>query len=329
MYNTKGIQIQIGGSDQYGNIIAGIDAIKYISANHPDPDVREGKDVASAQPVGFTVPLLTTSAGKKFGKSEGNAVWLDKEQTNSYELYGFFMRQPDSEVGRYLRLFTFLPIEKIDAVVEEHMKAPQERKAQHLLAREFVELVHGVEEAKNAEGQHRMLFSRHKGTVMAGKDQEGKPQDEPAQITLNNAPQANIKLPESLIHHKSIGRILHAAGFANSSGQGHRMVTAGSVYIGGMPGQKKAMNEAALSFTPIKLWRNEETANFLIDGKLLILRRGKHNIRIIEVIPDKEWKQSGMKYPGEDLDEAKEKQRRLTEESKKSRKADQQAMAQL
>jgi tyrosyl-tRNA synthetase len=314
--------MQIGGSDQYGNIVAGIDAIKYISAHHPDPDVRKGKDIPSAQPVGFTVPLLTTSSGAKFGKSVGNAIWLDKEQTSSYDLYGFFVRQPDADVGRYLRLFTFLPVEKIDAVVEEHMKAPHERKAQHLLAREFVELVHGVEEAKDAEMRHRMLFSKPVDALEVSKGRESKFLDEKAPVTLNNAPQANIRLPTSLIHHKSIGRILYAAGFASSSSEGHRMVTAGSVYIGGMPGQKKAMSDAAVSFTPVKLWKNEETANFLVDGNLLILRKGKHNIRIIEVVTDEEWKQSGMKYAGEELDEAKERQRLLTEESKKAQRSD-------
>lgn len=315
MYNTKGIQMQIGGSDQYGNIIAGIDAIKYISTYHPDPHVREGKDGPLAEPVGFTVPLLATSSGEKFGKSAGNAIWLDKEQTSSFDLYGFFMRQSDVDVGRYLRLFTFLPIEEIDGVMKEHMKAPQQRKAQHLLAREFVELVHGVDEAKDAEMRHRLLFSRSGGDVTAAGQEGGKTQEKPAIITLNNAPKANIKLPASLIYNKSIGRILYAAGLADSSSDGHRLVTARSVYIGAKPGQRAAMNDAALSFTPIQNWRVEETANFLLDGRLLILRRGKHFIKIIEVVTDREWKESGMKYPGEDLDEAKEQQRQMTKDS--------------
>src|SRR5437016_800815 len=74
MYHTKGIQIQIGGSDQYGNIVAGIDAIKYIRKSHPDPAIRQEKEDAKSIPFGFTVPLLTTASGEKFGKSAGNAV---------------------------------------------------------------------------------------------------------------------------------------------------------------------------------------------------------------------------------------------------------------
>ena len=87
MYETKGIQMQIGGSDQYGNITAGIDAIKYMKKNHPDPDVRMEKEDELMAPVGLTTPLLTTASGEKFGKSAGNAVWLDREMTSCFELY--------------------------------------------------------------------------------------------------------------------------------------------------------------------------------------------------------------------------------------------------
>jgi tyrosyl-tRNA synthetase len=86
MYDTKGIQVQIGGSDQFGNIVAGIDAVKYIKEHHPDPVTRRKVD-GDGIPYGLTVPLLTTAAGEKFGKSTGNAIWLDKEMTSTFELY--------------------------------------------------------------------------------------------------------------------------------------------------------------------------------------------------------------------------------------------------
>jgi len=108
MYNHNGVQMQIGGSDQYGNITAGIDAIKYMSAAHSNPLVRD-EAAARGAPFGFTVPLLTTSSGQKFGKSAGNAIWLDLEQTSSFELYKFFLGTSDADVGRYLKLFTFMP----------------------------------------------------------------------------------------------------------------------------------------------------------------------------------------------------------------------------
>lgn len=302
MYQTKGIQLQIGGSDQYGNIIAGVDAIKYIGSHHPDPDIRDGKDNSLMEPMGFTVPLLTTSSGEKFGKSAGNAVWLDKSQTSSFDLYGFFVRQADADVGRFLRLFTFLPIETIESVLKEHEADPKQRKAQHLLAREFVELVHGVEESKDAEMRHRTLHAKGSGMVLGDllKQENGGDQPkQPAQVTLNNAPLANITLPSSLIHTKSIGRILFAAGLASSAGEGHRIVSAGGVYIGGTPGQKKPMPGAELKFTPISNWVVEDTAKFLVEGRLLVLRKGKHNIRIVEVVSDENWVASGLHYPGE------------------------------
>ena len=87
MYHTKRVQVQIGGSDQYGNIIAGIDAINYINKNHYDPIHRQVKEDFLMKPMGFTVPLLTTASGEKFGKSAGNAVWLDKDMTSAFDLY--------------------------------------------------------------------------------------------------------------------------------------------------------------------------------------------------------------------------------------------------
>lgn len=89
MYCTKKVQLQIGGADQFGNIVAGIDAVKYCARTHPDPDIREeGGPTPLNMPYGFTVPLLTTAAGEKFGKSAGNAIWLDSNMTNLFDLYG-------------------------------------------------------------------------------------------------------------------------------------------------------------------------------------------------------------------------------------------------
>jgi len=94
MYNTKRVQVQVGGSDQFGNIVAGIDAVKYIIKNHPDPDLRKEKEDPMDVPMGFTTPLLTTASGEKFGKSAGNAIWLDKEMTSVFDLYGVSTSPP-------------------------------------------------------------------------------------------------------------------------------------------------------------------------------------------------------------------------------------------
>lgn len=307
MYNTKGIQMQIGGADQYGNIIAGMTAIKHISATHPDPDVREGKDQPDATPFGFTVPLLTTSSGAKFGKSAGNAVWLDKELTSTFDLYSFWMRQSDSDMPRYLRYFTFIPSSEIDTIIKEHNEAPHERKAQHILARNFLELVHGDEEAKAAEAQHRLLFGKPTlaslletpaKEVTSENLAKGDEKKGPTPITLNNAPSLNVTLPRSILT-KSIGKIVYAAGLASSNSEGHREVSKGAMHIGAAPAQKKAMGDSELKFTPIKNWVIEDTSKFLIGDDLLVLRKGKHNIRIVKLIDDAEWANSGRKYPGE------------------------------
>ena len=295
MYYTKGISMQIGGSDQFGNITAGIDAVKYISANHPNPVVREAKrDV----PIGFTVPLLTTSSGAKFGKSAGNAIWLDREQTSSFDLYSYFLRTSDADVGKYLKLFTFMPIERVEELVKEHMESPSQRKAQHALAREFLELVHGVDEAKHAETQHRLIF-QGKAAPFLSPEITAAENGTAAQINLNNRPKANITLPRGLICTKSIGRILYACGLASSASEGHRLADHQAVYVGApSSGKKTAMNDGALSFTPVKTWFVEDTKKFLIDDELLILRRGKHNVRIIKVVPDEEYIASGSTFPG-------------------------------
>jgi len=297
MYRALQISMQIGGSDQYGNITAGIDAVKYISANHPDPDIRKQ---CTAQPFGFTVPLLTNASGQKFGKSAGNAVFLDEEMTSSFELYGYFLRTSDADVDRYLKLFTFMPVEKIDSIMEAHLQDPSKRKAQHALALDFVELVHGSKNAVDAANQHFILFGTKPEELL-------HPVKLPDNISIDNRPKPSLTLPRSFILTKSIGRIIHAAGLTTSATEGHQLITKGGLYIGGQPsGYKGPMADGALNFTPIKLWRVEDTTKFLIDDRLLILRRGKNNIRVIDVIDDAAYAQSGKTFPGyEGYDEEK------------------------
>lgn len=102
MYHTKGIQVQIGGTDQYGNILSGIESIKYINKNHYNPVDRQEKEEFLNTPMGFTIPLLTSASGEKFGKSLGNAIWLDKDMTNVFDQYQVCQlrvrRFPDSQL---------------------------------------------------------------------------------------------------------------------------------------------------------------------------------------------------------------------------------------
>lgn len=291
MYNKLGIQMQIGGSDQYGNITAGIDALKTIRETEEAPHLKK-PSTWDHEPVGFTVPLLTDASGAKFGKSAGNAVWLDEFKTTAFDLYGYFVRRSDDEVEKLLKMFTFMPMETISTLMEQHRANPQERKAQHALAFDVVSLVHGSERAVKEAQQHEFRF----GSRLSGIAKEPSPDS--GIITPNNAPRSDIKLPRSIMD-LSPAKILHACGLASSSSEGNRLLSQQGAYIAAQPGQKRGLVPGNLSWTPMKAWFPEETAKFLIDERMLIMRKGKHNVRIVELISDEEFKKSGEIYPGQ------------------------------
>ncbi|KAI0384233.1 hypothetical protein F5Y04DRAFT_238720 [Hypomontagnella monticulosa] len=297
MFSKWNVMMQIGGSDQYGNIVSGIDCIKYIRDHEPNLNQKLPDDLLHT-PVGFTVPLLTDSSGAKFGKSSGNAIWLDQFKTSTFDLYGYFMRRPDADIENLLKLFTFLPLEQINSVMEEHNKDPSKRHAQHTLALEVVALVYGLPEAEQVQARHKGLFSKGGSAEVTSF-----PAGTPATANMAAAFQVDIKLPESLIMGKSISRILYAAGLADSVSDGNRLTQHQGAYIGGAPGQASATNKGMsydnLTFTTVKNWFPQDTKNFLIDGKILLLRRGKHFIRVVEMVSDEEWAAKGMMYAGE------------------------------
>lgn len=302
LFTKRRVQMQIGGSDQYGNIVAGADIVKAARASEPDP-ARRLPEGPMNDPVGFTVPLLTDSSGVKFGKTAGNAVWLDPYMTSTFDLYGYFVRRPDADVEKLLRLFTFFPMSTIKEIMEEQVKDPSKRVAQHRLAYEVVTLVHGAEAAKDAESQHRMMYSS--GVVVTAPELEPgqEYQASEGQTHANNAPRPDMILPRSLIMGNSIARILYATGLATSVKEGHRLAAQEAAYIGAMPGFRKtgdpSMNPSQLTWSPVKIWFPQETQRYIIDDKLLLLRKGKHNIRIIKLVSDEEYNESGETYPGQ------------------------------
>ena len=144
LFREKGCTLQAEGSDQWGNITTGLELIKKI----------EGKEA-----YGFTMPLVLDKFGNKFGKSEGNALWLDKTKTSSYELYQYLINTDDSKVIEYLKIFTFLSKEEIDELEVINKERPEERKAQQALAREIITDLHGKEEYEKALTISSSLFS--------------------------------------------------------------------------------------------------------------------------------------------------------------------------
>ncbi len=143
MYKNMGCIMQVEGSDQWGNITTGIDLIKKVL----------GKNA-----YGFTMPLILDQNGNKFGKSEGNALWLDKNKTSSYELYQYLINTDDTMVEHYLKVFTFLTPEEIITLLEEHNKEPHLRKAQKKLAECIITDLHGKEEYEKALNISEALF---------------------------------------------------------------------------------------------------------------------------------------------------------------------------
>lgn len=144
LYKNKNCVLQAAGSDQWGNITTGIELIRKIL----------GKEA-----YGFTMPLILDKQGKKFGKSEGNALWLDKEKTSPYKIYQYLINSDDTKVEEYLKVFTFLSKEEIESIMEEQNKTPELRLAQKTLAFEVVKDLHGVEEAQKARQTSIDIFS--------------------------------------------------------------------------------------------------------------------------------------------------------------------------
>ncbi|KAI0028140.1 hypothetical protein K488DRAFT_80826 [Vararia minispora EC-137] len=155
LFQRAGCTIQIGGSDQWGNIVAGIDLISRTNSG-----INGG--ATSEKVFGLTTPLLTTSAGEKFGKSAGNAIWLDETMTSVLDFYQFFMKTADEDVERFLKLFTLISLQKI-----ENIRKPELRIAQKVLAEEVTTLVHSANGLRHAQEATRVLFSTDFNNVNA------------------------------------------------------------------------------------------------------------------------------------------------------------------
>lgn len=161
------VTMQMGGSDQWGNIVAGLDLIgKGLSATAPrykplasgDENLAMYEHFLGFNCFGLTAPLVTKSDGGKFGKTESGSIWLTPERTSPYAFSQFWLNATDADVSKYLRMFTLMPKAEIEALEAEHAKEPGERKAQRRLAREVTTLVHGKAEAERAETAARTLF---------------------------------------------------------------------------------------------------------------------------------------------------------------------------
>lgn len=160
LYRNEDVQLQVGGADQWGNITAGLEFIRK-------------QESAEAKAFGLTIPLLLKADGTKFGKTAGGAIWLDAEKTTPYEFYQFWLNQDDRDVVRYLKYFTFLSQDDINALAEQVETEPHKRAAQKTLAREMTLFVHGEEALADAEKITAALFSGEVKDLTAKQIEEG------------------------------------------------------------------------------------------------------------------------------------------------------------
>ena len=200
-----GCKLQIGGSDQWGNITAGIDLTRRLNQQ---------------QVFGLTVPLITNSDGTKFGKSEGNAVWLDPQKCSPYKFYQFWLGVADADVYRFLRYFTFLSIEQIDAIEAADKTSGTRPQAQRILAEEATRLVHGDEALKAAQRITESLFSNDLSALTA---------EDLAQLALDGLPVLDMAgQGDGLID------ALAASGLAKSKSEARTFIQSGAVSINGI-----------------------------------------------------------------------------------------------
>ena len=235
LYETKGVTLQVAGSDQWGNITTGIELI----------NKKLGKTAYA-----FTMPLILDSTGKKFGKSEGNALWLDKNKTSSYQIYQYFINSTDDKVEEYLKVFTFLNKEEIEDIIKKHVEKPEERYAQKALAYEVIKDLHGKDEAKKAIKITEALFS---GDIKGLSEEE-------LVDAMSGVDTYNVS------GEKNIVDLLVDTGILSSKRKAREFITNGSISLNG-----EKVND-------LEMLVNKDSSLY---NKYVIIRRGKKKYYLV------------------------------------------------
>lgn len=242
LYEEEGCQLQIGGSDQWGNITAGMELIRRTRE-----DLDEAVDV-----FGLTVPLITKADGTKFGKTAGNAIWLDPEKTTPYEFYQFWYNTDDRDVVRFLRYFTFLSKEEIEELEEEVKTQPEKRIAQKRLAEEMTKMVHSEEALRQAIKISDALFSGNLKELSADDIKQGF-KDVPTYQTDKE----DVELVDLLVE----------ANISSSKRQAREDIKNGAIYINGE-------REQEINY--------EITKDDRLEDVFTLIRRGKKKYTLID-----------------------------------------------
>jgi tyrosyl-tRNA synthetase len=233
--------VQMGGSDQWGNITAGMDLIRRL---------RGGKA------YGLVLPLVTTSAGTKFGKTEAGTIWLDPGLTKPYEFYQFWLNTDDRDVVRYLKFFTFLDAAQISELEAATVAEPEKRRAQQELARHVTALVHGDTAVRDAEAASQKLFG---GDV--------------ASMSVTELLQVFPNVPSSTTAYVADGwsiiELLSSAGVASSKSDAARLIRGGGIYV----------NDRRITDEKLRLRPDEA-----IEGELFVVRKGKKDNYLVRIV---------------------------------------------
>ncbi len=240
LYRRDGVSFQLGGSDQWGNITAGTTLVRKMHG---------------AEAHGVTLPLLTTSAGTKFGKSEAGAVWLDAARTSPYQFYQFWIGADDRDAGRYLRTFTLLSRAEIEALDEVTATTPEKREAQQLLAKTVTTMIHGAEAAQTAFEVSTLLFAK----------------GDPASLSASALAALAREVPTAAVERAESFDTLAlfvSAGLTASKGEARRLLQQGGLSLNGA---KLSADDATLG------------ADRLLRGEYFLLRKGARDYALITI----------------------------------------------
>ena len=247
LYRNLDCRLQMGGSDQWGNITTGTELIRR----------KEG-----GKAYAITCPLIKKADGSKFGKTEGGNVWLDKSRTSPYKFYQFWLNTTDDDALSYIKIFTFLSKEEIDLIIAQHQEAPHQRLLQKTIADEVTTLVHGAEELQRAQEASQILFGKATGEAFQ------KLTPETFLELFEGVPQANVD--RSVINEglEIIGALSSLSGFLSSNSEARR-----------------ALKENAISVNKTKVGQDFSIQNeHLIGGQYVLLQKGKKNYFVLKVV---------------------------------------------
>lgn len=238
--------LQMGGSDQWGNITTGTELVRRMNSHE-------------AKAFALTTPLITKSDGSKFGKSEGGNIWLDADKTSAYKFYQFWLNTSDEDAERYIRIFTFLDKETIEALIEQHRQAPHLRALQRKLAEEVTVFVHSGQELEKAQKASDILFGNATADDLKSLDEQTFLE------IFDGVPQAEIAKPELENGLDIVAVLNEKSGFVKSNGEARRALAENSISVN--------REKVAEGFTL--------TENDLINGTFVLLQRGKKNYFVL------------------------------------------------